>query len=95
MIFKTINQERAARKWKSWSAHFAWGVVFSLAGSMVMHHASAWLLSMILGIMWEIGYWLMTDKATVENRASVVDAIAWIMGSGTGAIWFIIFAKGG
>lgn len=94
MIFKTIIQERAARKLVNWSAHFAWGALLTLAGASIMHHASAWLLSMILGMLWEIGYWLFTDKATVENRASVIDAMVWILGSHAGAGWFI-FTKGG
>ncbi|MBE9509102.1 MAG: hypothetical protein IMY86_13780 [Chloroflexi bacterium] len=88
-MYKTDAQERASRKWTSWSAHFAWGTVLSLAGAAIMPGAIAWLISMLAGVMWETGYWLLTDKANHENRASRVDAIVWIMGSGAGALWAI------
>jgi hypothetical protein len=87
-IWKTILQERAQRKWPNWSAHFAWGALLTIAGAAIMHHVLAWMLSMVCGIGWELLWWLTSERLP-DDRASIVDACVWILGSIAGGLWVV------
>jgi hypothetical protein len=91
-LWKTAAEERMQRKWPSWSAHFAWGGALTLVGALKIDLGWAMVLSIIAGLLWEIGYAVMASPKIASNRASVVDWVFWVAGAVAGAMIFILWS---
>jgi len=87
-----MASERAQRKYTSWSAHIAWGAFFVLAADLQTELGWALLASIIIGFGWEIGWATMARPRKPEDRASVGDLCAWIIGSVIGALLSIFWS---
>ena len=90
MTLKTLTEERAARKWANWSAHFAWGALIAILWSFVFPEPQqeaalfGWAFSFLVGCIWEIGGWLIKDWVI-----SVIDFVTWALGALTGTLLWI------
>jgi hypothetical protein len=87
-LWKLLEDERLARKWPSWSAHFAWGIVIVWAVAHRMPLGVGLVVSAAVGAGWEIIPALIwQDKSW---RASALDLVPWLLGAcaaTVAAIW--------
>lgn len=77
----TPEQERRLRKWTNWSGHFAWGGFLVFVLNLWWPHFVAVGVSGVIGALWEVLYWALTNKGEPANRASLIDCTFWLEGS--------------
>jgi len=88
-----MTSERAQRKYTSWTSHIGWGACLVLAADLQTDLGWALLASIILGFAWEIGWATMANPRKPEDRASVGDLCAWIVGAVLGALLSICWSN--